>query len=328
MARSRATGPLLSVVCLAALYSRVSIDELWESMRTADHGAFVPAVVASVAFTLLWDTFVVLVAVRWTYARTSFADLWTIRTASYVVGVFNTNVSRAAMILGISRRLGAPVVVTGFIILVALLSEYLHLALWATIGVTLAGVAPPAILLWPIALPIAVAAQRAIERRRPTAARRGALRNAVTAWWWRAVGQGATAAEQPDVTFLSLRRYLTLVALRVPAFCVVIALHYVAARAFGLHIPFVALLAGLPIVLFVTLLPVVISRLASSQAAWVLLFHHYDSETRLVAFALGLNVLYASTRIALALIFLPPAYSALMGDPAAAPRTGSATAAS
>jgi len=94
-------------------------------------------------------------------------------------------------------------------------------------------------------------------------------------------------------------------------------LHYYAAHAFGIHIPFGQMLTFLPVVFMVAALPVTVAHLGSTQAAWIFFFSQYAPIPRLMAFSLAAHLVFASTRAALGVLWLPVAYLDLMETGAA-----------
>jgi Lysylphosphatidylglycerol synthase TM region len=108
------------------------------------------------------------------------------------------------------------------------------------------------------------------------------------------------------------RRYATIVLLRAPMFFVSLVLHYQAAHAFGIHIPFGNLLTFLPVIFMVAALPVTVAHLGSTQAAWIFFFSQYAPAPQLLAFSLAAHLVFAFTRAALGVIWLPVAYGDLL----------------
>jgi hypothetical protein len=95
-------------------------------------------------------------------------------------------------------------------------------------------------------------------------------------------------------------------------FFVSLVLHYQAAHAFGFHIPFGHLLTFLPVIFMVAALPVTVAHLGSTQAAWIFFFSQYAPAPQLLAFSLAAHLVFAFTRAALGVLWLPVAYSDLL----------------
>ena len=79
-------------------------------------------------------------------------------------------------------------------------------------------------------------------------------------------------------------------------FFVSLCLHFYAAHAFGIHIPFAQMLTFLPVIFMVAALPVTIAHLGTTQAAWIFFFSQYAPVPRLLAFSLAAHLVFAATR--------------------------------
>jgi hypothetical protein len=87
-----------------------------------------------------------------------------------------------------------------------------------------------------------------------------------------------------------------------------LCLHYYAAHAFGIRIPFAQLLTFLPVIFMLAALPVTVAHLGTTQAAWVFFFSQYAPAPRLLAFSLAAHLVFASTRALVGVLWLPSAY--------------------
>jgi hypothetical protein len=95
-------------------------------------------------------------------------------------------------------------------------------------------------------------------------------------------------------------------------FFVSLCLHYYAAHAFGIYIPFSQMLTFLPVIFMLAALPVTVAHLGTTQAAWIFFFSQYAPGPRLLAFSLAAHLVFASTRALLGVLWLPAAYFDLM----------------
>ena len=107
-------------------------------------------------------------------------------------------------------------------------------------------------------------------------------------------------------------RYATIVLLPAPMFLVSLVVHYHAAHAFGIHIPFAALLTFLPVIFMLAALPITVAHLGTTQAAWIFFFSQFAPVPRLLAFSLAAHLVFASTRAILGVLWLPLAYGDLI----------------
>ena len=107
-------------------------------------------------------------------------------------------------------------------------------------------------------------------------------------------------------------RYATIVLLRAPMFLVSLVVHYHAAHAFGIHIPFGTLLTFLPVIFMLAALPITVAHLGTTQAAWIFFFSQSAPVPRLLAFSLAAHLVFSSTRAILGVLWLPSAYGDLI----------------
>jgi hypothetical protein len=103
-------------------------------------------------------------------------------------------------------------------------------------------------------------------------------------------------------------RYMQIVLLRAPMFLVSLGVHYFAAQAFGIHIPFLQMLTFLPVIFMLAALPVTVAHLGTTQAAWIFFFSGYAPAPRLLAFSLAAHLVFSFTRAMLGVVWLPAAY--------------------
>ena len=342
----------VTAIIFVLLFRRIPLPRLLTALERADYTRFFAAMIPNTLVYFLWDTLVLTVAVRWFHGPVRYVELLPARAASYVVAFFNTNAGRGTLAVHLARRLGSPFLQLGSTVLFLVLTEYLHLVAWGTIGILqihsdiarelLWG--PPAVaLLWlavftysrlggdpsratcnGATVPRAKRAdvlradvlradvlradvQRADVLRAPEEPRRGAAR------LWRLALAPRGWALLRTFRLAPARRYAQIILLRAPLFFVSLCLHYVAARAFGLSIPFVALVAFLPVIFMIAALPITVARLGTTQAAWVFFFSAYADAPTLLAFSLAAHLTFVVTRALLGVAFLPRAYAELTG---------------
>jgi uncharacterized membrane protein YbhN (UPF0104 family) len=284
----RVGSVLVTAAIFALILRRVPFDAVEAALRDANLPWFLALMIANTVFYFAWDTLVLAVAVRWFHGRVPYRELLPVRAVSYVVGFFNTNLGRGALAAYLTRRLHAPFLELGSTVLFLVLTEYTQLVLWAMLGLlglraevsrSLLGVAAGVSMLWLFV--------------------RWLL--APRAWSIARTFRLATP-----------RRYATIVLLRAPMFFVSLVLHYQAAHAFGFHIPFGHLLTFLPVIFMVAALPVTVAHLGSTQAAWIFFFSQYAPVPQLLAFSLAAHLVFAFTRAALGVLWLPVAYGDLL----------------
>jgi hypothetical protein len=294
---------LLTIGIFAVILRRVPIQALASALHAADYRLFLALMIPNTIFYFAWDTLVLTVVIRWFHAPSSpgasprldvapwsgvapvtYRDLLPVRAASYVVGFFNTNLGRGAMAVYLSRRLRAPFLELGSTVIFLVLTEYTQLVLWAMLGLLgLRADVSRSLLL----VAAAVAAMWLLVR----------WLLAPRAWAIFRTFRLATPA-----------RYAQIVLLRAPMFFVSLCLHYYAAHAFGIRIPFVQMLTFLPVIFMLAALPVTVAHLGTTQAAWIFFFSEYAPVPQLLAFSLAAHVVFAFTRALLGVAWLPSAW--------------------
>lgn len=293
------------------LFRRIPFPRLLTALQRADYTVFFAAMIPNTLFYFLWDTLVLTMAVRWFHAPVTYLELVPARAASYVVGFFNTNAGRGTLALHLARRLGSPVLQLGSTVLFLVLSEYLHLVAWATIGIAQIRSEVARELLWGPPLVAAVwLSVFTYSRLTPVhSAGSDGGPGGVAARIARALLAPRGWALLRTFRLAPARRYVEIVLLRAPMFFVSLCLHYIAARAFGLSIPFLALVAFLPVIFMIAALPITVARLGTTQAAWVFFFGPYADAPTLLAFSLAAHLTFVATRALLGVAFLPRAYA-------------------
>ena len=286
--RKRLVNPLASVLLTAAIFAlilrRVPFASLSAALREADYRLFLALMIPNALFYFAWDTLVLSVVIRWFHGGVPYARLLPVRAASYVVGFFNTNLGRGAMAAYLSRQLDAPFLELGSTVLFLVLTEYTQLVLWAMLGLLgLRAEVSRSLLVVALAVAIFWLVVRWLLAPRD--------------WSISRTFRLATPA-----------RYAQIVVLRAPLFFASLCLHYYAAHAFGISIPFAQMLTFLPVIFMLAALPVTVAHLGTTQAAWIFFFSQYAPVPRLLAFSLAAHLVFSLTRAIIGLAWLPAAY--------------------
>jgi len=283
----------IGITCgiFAVIIRRVPFDRLTHVLATADYGTFLALMIPNAIVYFCWDTLVLGVVLSWFHARVPYRDLLPVRASSYVVAFFNTNAGRGALAAYLSRRLGAPFLQIGGTVLFLVLTEYTHLVAWATVGILMVRQQVPTDLVWAPPIVAAFWLIFFLARRWFSAPREWSLLR--------------------TFRLASPKRYGQVVLLRAPMFFVSLCFHYLAARTFGIEIPFGLMLAFLPVIFMLAALPITVAHLGTTQAAWIFFFSAYAPPERLLAFSLAAHLSFTATRTLLGLAFLPRAWADL-----------------
>jgi lysylphosphatidylglycerol synthase-like protein len=279
----RASAILATLAIVVLILRRVPAASLVQALRDADLGLFLPLMIANTLFYFAWDTLVLAAVVRWFHGPVPYRELLAVRAASYVAGFFNTNIGRGALAAYLSRRLRAPFLELGSTVLFLVLTEYTQLVIWSMLG--LFGL-------------------------RAEVSRSLLLVAGGVAAGWLLVRLLLAPRDWPVARTFRLatpERYVQIVLLRAPMFFVSLCLHYYAAHAFGIHIPFAQLLTFLPVIFMLAALPVTVAHLGTTQAAWVFFFGAWAPAPRLLAFSLAAHLVFTATRALAGAAWMPAA---------------------
>jgi hypothetical protein len=293
-----AAAALATLAIFALILRRVPLTALSSALREADYGLFLALMIPNTLFYFTWDTLVLTIVIRWFHGAVPYRDLLPVRAASYVVGFFNTNLGRGALAAYLCRRLGAPFLELGSTVIFLVLTEYTQLVLWAMLGL-IGFRAEVTISLLAVAVIVAIFWVVFFLYTKLHVTPSGALRWLFAPRDWSILRTFRMA---------TLGRYAAIVIVRAPMFFVSLCLHYYAAHAFGIYIPFSQMLTFLPVIFMLAALPVTVAHLGTTQAAWIFFFHQYAAVPRLLAFSLAAHLVFASTRALLGVIWLPAAY--------------------
>jgi hypothetical protein len=304
MNRRRAAAAAVTLAILGAIAWRIPARAVVDALRTADYPLFLAVMVPNTLFYFFWDTLVLKRVLAWFHGDVPYRELLPVRASSYVVGFFNTNAGRGALAAYLWRRLGAPFLELGSTVMFLVLTEYTQLVLWALLGV-FGFRSDVTVSLLPVASGVAAFWIAFFLYARTTITPRSALRWLFAPREWAVFRTFRLAAAA---------RYVEIVLLRAPMFVVSLAAHYAAARAFGLAIPFGALLTFLPVIFMAAALPVTVAHLGTTQAAWIYFFGQYAAAPRLLAFSLAAHLTFSFTRALLGLVWLPVAWQELTSE--------------
>jgi len=286
--RSHVARPVVAGVLTLAIFGlilrRVPFAALTAALHDADYRTFLALMIPNTLFYFAWDTLVLTVVIRWFHGPVPYRDLLPVRASSYVVGFFNTNLGRGALAAYLCRRLRTPFLELGSTVIFLVLTEYTQLVLWSMLGL--------------------------IGFRAEVTRSLLAVAASVAVFWitLRVVLVPRTWVLLRTFRLATFGQYAEIVVLRAPMFFVSLCLHYYAAHAFGIHIPFVQLLTFLPVIFMLAALPVTVAHLGTTQAAWIFFFGQYAAAPRLLAFSLAAHLVFAATRALLGVLWLPAAY--------------------
>lgn len=306
---TRFLPPAITLLIFVFIFRRIPFARLLDALSSADYPHFFLLMIPNSLIYFAWDTLVLWFAVRWFHGPMRYRDILPMRAVAYVVSLMNTNLARAAMAYHMTRQLRAPFFELASTVIFLTLVEMTHLALWATAAMFLFRSQVPRGLFW---IPWGLAlfwlvfllyARRDFAPWRRLLGPAGRLFPSMRGRWrvreWAIM---RTFVQAP------LKRYAQVILLRAPLFFVSLVIHYLAVRSFGMEIPFLQMMAFLPIIFMLAALPITVAHLGTTQAAWIFFFGDYAAGPQLLAYSLASHLSFMLTRAALGLVFLPRAY--------------------
>lgn len=239
---------------LGFLFWRTPVAEVARAARDAEPW-MVPVTLLFLALTYLADSFATWKTFGWFVARLPFLDLLLVRGAAYLLAAVNYAVGQGALVYFVSRASGAPMLRVVAAVLLMLGTNLLVLLVFATVGLLIAPEVPRA-------LPLVLGAAY-------TGLAGYAILVALKPRW---------LAARPIFDVLlgaGARGHLKTMAVRVPHVILLFAFSYFALLAFGVVVPVGQAVAALPVVYFISALPISVQGLGTTQAAMILFFARY-----------------------------------------------------
>ncbi len=294
-------APLLTAFIFWLIFRKVPFEKFLEAIGSADYVRFFSALLPFSIFWFALDTLVLMLVMRWFHGHIGYTDLLPVRAVDYLVSLLNHKLSQGAMVVYLSRRLGVHLFEIASSILFLDLLQKTHLVVWATVGMfLLAGNIPQAFFLVPVAVGVGwcVFLLYMRGRLRP-------LGRYLRPPEWRLF---RTFRISP------MKRYVQVLLLKAPLLIAAAAVHKWALTSFGIEIPFISLLATLPIIFVVGALPITVAHLGTSQAAWIYFHGNATNSSALLAYSLAAHLTFMLGNAGLGLLFLPRAYRELFGE--------------
>lgn len=251
----RLTPWVIGLAILGWMIHLIPRAELARAIEGVSVGRVIAAIVVGNSVGLLLDAYSIGAVLRPALptVKIPFWDVVRIRGTTYLLGIVNYGAGQGGIAYYLVRRYGVPTAeAVGAVMLVAGVSLAV-VALAAAAGVGLGGTpAHPALRLCVLGMASIFPAYLAVLALRPTAARKLAILRPVI-----------------DV---GLRGNLLGVLARVPQLLLMLAMHALVMREFGVEPTVTAVLTLLPLVFFVGVVPVSPFGLGTAQATAVVLF--------------------------------------------------------
>jgi hypothetical protein len=292
----RAAPWAVTLAIFAFLFWRIPVERVGETLARARWGWYLLLLVPYSLFYFLVDTFVVQQAVGWFNVPVRYRDILPVRATSYILSLVNTQLGQGGIALYLHRRHALPFwEITSTVLFISFIEVY-QLAFYSLVGAVVGGEMGR---VAPIGVYVALAVYLV-----------GHL------WYFSRPRRGRLGQVPVLAAFRKARpaHYLLLLLYKTPNLLAAVATHWLALPLFGMHVPFAALLAGLPLVFFFAALPIAAAHLGPSQAAWVYFFRRYAPEAGLVAYSLAAHLTFMVMNAAIGLLFLRRAARELMAE--------------
>jgi hypothetical protein len=259
------------------------------TLAAARWGWFLLLMAPYSAFYFLVDAFVVQQAVSWFNVRVPYRDILPVRATTYILSLLNTQLGQGGVAVYLHRRYGIPFwEVTGTVVFMMFVEVY-QLALYSFVGGAAGGELGRGV-------PLAVYALLA-----------GYL--VLHLWYFSRPRGGRLASVRILDAFRRARpsHYARLLLYKTPNLLVAVTVYWLALPLFGMHVPFVAVLAYLPVVFFFAALPIAAAHLGPSQAAWIYFFGRWAPGDQILGFSFAAHFTFMLMNALIGLTFLPRA---------------------
>jgi len=244
----------VTISLLVYLFHSISFTEIRTALTSASSWA-IPTFVVLVLGVYLGDSFAIWKTFGWFVARLSFPEVLIVRGATYLLALVNYTVGQGAIIYFVKRSRGVPLLRGTAAVILVMGINILLLLLFASLGLLIAPDVPPALYRIVLGAYGALAVYLVLLLLRPR---------------W------LTSRPIFDVLFAAgLSGHVRALAVRVPHLAALMAFTYASLRAFGIEVPVAQAIACLPIVYFISVLPIAVMGLGTTQAALIYFFHGY-----------------------------------------------------
>jgi lysylphosphatidylglycerol synthase-like protein len=238
---------------LFLLFRRISFAEVMEDTRRAA-GWTVPVVLACVAAVYLADSFAIWKTFGWFLTRMSFPDVLLVRGATYLLAAINYNVGQGAIVYFVHRTAGTTIVRGIATIMLVLGTNVLALLFLATGGLAVAPAVPSAVKILVVVAWGGLAVYATLIALRPR-------------WLQKPIFEVLLNA--------GIAGHARALAVRLPHIAALVMFQFSVLHAFDVRVPLVDALAVLPVAFLVSVLPISIQGLGTTQATMVFFFARY-----------------------------------------------------
>ena len=244
----------VTLALLFYVFRSISFPQILTALVSAASWT-VPALVLLVLCVYLGDSFAIWKTFGWFVARLSFREVLVVRGATYLLALVNYTVGQGAIVYFVNRSRGIPLLRGTAAVLLVMGTNILLLLILASIGLLVAPDMPPAL-------------------RNVVFGAYGALAFYVLLLVLRP--RWLTSRPIFDVLFAAgVSGHLRALLVRFPHIGVLMVFTYTSLRAFGVQVPVSQAVLYLPIIYFISVLPIAVMGLGTTQAAMLYFLSSY-----------------------------------------------------
>ncbi len=262
---------------LVYLIWRIEPQSLIKALSNAQLLVYIPALLIFVYFSFLIDTQNLQALMKHFGHMFSFAESMVIRGASYLILVVDYTLGMGSVIYFLKETRKIPLLQGTAIMIYYNYINQIALLLLAAAGYILLGMSLPwlskGLILCILLLCLTILAI-------------GVVKHSNISF----INRLKKAALMQSFVDSSLQVYLLNTIYRTGYYFTYVLFFYAAVKAFGMDIPFITLIAYVPLILLIISIPVSPFGLGTSQAAMLFLFKDYGSQPQILAFSLAYSV--------------------------------------
>lgn len=267
---------------LAVLFRRAGGAELRQALAEADIALLLGATALCTVGMYLIDVLAFTRTISWFNCRIGFREVAPVKAASYLLNVLNYSAGTASVALWLNRQRAVPFLEAAAALLFLNVTDALVLVCF--MAAAFPALDPP--LSSGVGAIVLVAV--------------GAFSGHLL-YWRKGIDFLVLGRLRRWPIFKSFREanlghYLQLAAVRIPFILLFVLNHWLGLLAFGVDVPFLTVLAYVPILSFIGTIPITVAGLGTVQAATVFLFAPWAPEATLLAFSLAMTVLLTAAR--------------------------------
>jgi uncharacterized membrane protein YbhN (UPF0104 family) len=274
---------LIALGLLAYLFRHASPDQVLQSLKQAAPWT-VPVLVALVLLVYLADSLAIWRIFGWFVTRLSFREVLVVRGATYILAVVNYAIGQGTIVYFVHRSRGVPVMRGAAAVLLVMGTNVLLLLFFATAGLALAPQMPRALHTVIIVAYAGLAVYIVAVATKPRWLTKRPIFDVL-------LGAG-------------LLGHLKAVLIRIPHLFSLLLFTYVSFRAFGIKVPPAQALACLPVVYFISVLPISPAGLGTMQVALTFFFTPYAPKATILVSSLTAQAIAVAVQALLGLVCL------------------------